>query len=605
MKLRAIFLIFVLCLFITVIGCNNKPELTSSGIVAESQDYSNSKKIEFYKNGLFNFNIVRPADMNDIQSGIVKDTIFKTARTYNQKRPQYLTDADDLNTGLSNIFIGQTNNPLSEEAYKKLTSRPNNYYDYVIMMKDGNIAINAISEEAFKNALNYFCNNLLVGLDATIPENYIRYYAPEDDSNFKINNIDITSYAIQCEEAPSGMVLRACEELQNAIKELSGAEIPIYTGKNHSYVNLISVFRDGEDPYAYSMGIEGNNFVIKGGHDYSLGAAVHKFAMNIKQLKIKDGKSVNVPSDYSVKGTYDKDTVGTDGYKLVFIDEFEGNGLNSDIWHYDTYENLENCRTNTDKNVKVENGIATVWSDKAMLSNGTMGYSGADIKGKNLRFAYGYYEIRCQVPKGTGSWPSFWAVGSSHTQYLYGAEIDVFEFFGSDNTPISQLHTWWTPGRKVRGLLASEASVGAGHIKHLNTGSPTIVDSFSGGSAYKKDGLSDGFHTYACEWTPAYIKFYCDGFCYTTVDLQSKLVDPNYGFRVTEFLAFCDGDPLSMCFGNGLTANTSFITPPGETTVYPSEYKIDYIALYQMDTLGTLTYNENEIERYGVFEDEK
>lgn len=605
MKFRLISLILVFCLLVAVAGCGEKEELTSNASVIETVDYSNAVKVEFYKDNIFNFNIVRPADMSETLTTAVKNTVFKVARQYNQKRPNYLTDADDLNTGLKNIYIGKTNSKISEETYKKLTSRPNNYYDYVIMMKDGDIAINAISDEALKKAMDYFCNNLLVGIDSAIPENYLRYYAPADDSNLKINNIGIKSFAIQCEEAPSGMVMRACEELQTAIKELCGAEIPIFCGDDHRYTNVILASREGDDPYAYSVGYEDNKLVIKGGHDYSLGAAVHEFAMNVKGLKIKKDKAVNIPSTYAMNGTYDKDTVGTDGYKLVFIDEFEGDGFNSDIWHYDCYESFEYGQQRTDKNVKFEDGIANFWCDKITLSDGTPGYSGTDIKGKNLQFAYGYYEIRCQVPKGTGSWPGFWAIGDKHTQYMYDAEIDVFEFFGTDNRPTSQLHTWWMAGRKVRGLLASEAAVGAGHIQHLQRADTTITDSFSGGNYYEKEGLADGFHTYACEWTPAYMKFYCDGLCYTTVDLQSKLVDPVHGYRVAEYLAFSDGDPLNMCVGNCMTDRADFVTPTGETTVFPSEFKVDYITLYQLDTLGTLTYNEKEIERYGVFEDEK
>ena len=145
-------------LLLAIGGCKNTQTSQQSDSV-EAQ-YKDSEKIAFYVDDVFNYNIVRPASMDEHLSGIVKSTVFSTARAINEKRPNYLTDADDTNNGLNCILVGETKHPLSAEAKKMLEQRPNNNEDYVIVVKDGNIAIHAISEKALQNALDYFCSEI-------------------------------------------------------------------------------------------------------------------------------------------------------------------------------------------------------------------------------------------------------------------------------------------------------------------------------------------------------------------------------------------------------------------------------------------------------------
>lgn len=53
---------------------------------------------------------------------------------------------------------------------------------------------------------------------------------------------------------------------------------------------------------------------------------------------------------------------------------------------------------------------------------------------------YGYFEIECELPTGTGVWPAFWLVGVTAQPR---AEIDVFEYYGNaPNSYHANVHVW-------------------------------------------------------------------------------------------------------------------------------------------------------------------
>jgi beta-glucanase (GH16 family) len=98
---------------------------------------------------------------------------------------------------------------------------------------------------------------------------------------------------------------------------------------------------------------------------------------------------------------------------------------------------------------------------------------------------YGYFEIRSKNPKGPATWPAFWLTGANK----WPPEIDIFEMYGRKS------------GKYVNNQYAT--------IHYGKAGSP------SRGFLSKKVNLPNNtdtlFHTYGCEWTPNYIKFFTDG----------------------------------------------------------------------------------------------
>jgi choice-of-anchor C domain-containing protein len=95
---------------------------------------------------------------------------------------------------------------------------------------------------------------------------------------------------------------------------------------------------------------------------------------------------------------------------------------------------------------------------------------------------YGYFEMRAELPTGTGVWPAFWMLPVDQTQPagLPPPELDVLEAYGDTNL-YQTVHT-------------------------DETGTPTyqMVQS-------SQTTITSGYHTYGVMWGPQYITFYFDG----------------------------------------------------------------------------------------------
>ena len=97
---------------------------------------------------------------------------------------------------------------------------------------------------------------------------------------------------------------------------------------------------------------------------------------------------------------------------------------------------------------------------------------------KSFTQTYGYFEVRAQVPVGTGLWPGFWLLSANG---IWPPEIDVLEQIGSGSTYNSN------------GIFSTVPGATQVHGTFLGT------------------DLSQGFHTYGMAWTPQTITFYVDG----------------------------------------------------------------------------------------------
>lgn len=100
--------------------------------------------------------------------------------------------------------------------------------------------------------------------------------------------------------------------------------------------------------------------------------------------------------------------------------------------------------------------------------------------------AFGYYEVRCQLPRQPGHWPAFWmmcdGVGKVGDDGRDGTEIDVVEVPWRDGTITMNLH-WDGYGKEHQ----------------------------SAGTKVKLPELLQGFHTFGLLWTKDEYVFYADG----------------------------------------------------------------------------------------------
>lgn len=144
---------------------------------------------------------------------------------------------------------------------------------------------------------------------------------------------------------------------------------------------------------------------------------------------------------------------------------------------------------------------------------------------------YGYFEIRAEVPAGTGLWPAFWMLPASNQ---YTSELDIFEVKGQDPTTI------------YASALGSTNGVWTGNQQALSVAN-----------------ASTGFHTYGVDWEPTAITFYVDG--------QEIAQAPTPASMNT---------PMFMLLDLAVGGNGSWSGPPNSSTVFPAQMKIDYVRAY-------------------------
>ena len=257
-----------------------------------------------------------------------------------------------------------------------------------------------------------------------------------------------------------------------------------------------------------------------------------------------------------------------DGYRLVWSDEFTGDGpLDPADWGYETgfvrnqelqWYQLENARrvngmlviegrrehrpnpryvapSTTDAAV-APNANRRAWANREFID-----YTSASVntRGKHV-WRYGRFEMRARIDVRTGAWPAFWALGTRGAWPANG-EIDIMEFYddtllfnvawGGANGPV------WN-SRKVR------------------------LDRFP-------PNWANAFHVWRMDWDDTKIDLYLDDVLMNTTNLADML-NPNgmSPFRQAEYMI------LNLAIGGqngGDPANTTF----------PARFEVDYVRVFQ------------------------
>jgi len=213
--------------------------------------------------------------------------------------------------------------------------------------------------------------------------------------------------------------------------------------------------------------------------------------------------------------------------RLSFSDEFDGVRLNESKWtlREGVVRDADQKITQqwlTKESVLVKNGKVTittvpkerrdqpylVWITDGMKERkGNFNYDTGEFESKQL-FLWGYYEIRCELPKGRDAWPAFWLYGESNGT---NNEIDVFEF--------------WNEQKFFGGFSQKKLS----RIQHMTTHYNKRMSGV--GVKLPFDG-SVGMHTYGVLWTENAIVWYTDGKEMRTLYRYKKASDRKDGMIV-------------------------------------------------------------------------
>jgi beta-glucanase (GH16 family) len=220
------------------------------------------------------------------------------------------------------------------------------------------------------------------------------------------------------------------------------------------------------------------------------------------------------------------------GYKLFWEDQFRGNTLDTSKW---SIRGLGPRALGyvVSEAVKVEKGYLKLF---ALKKGDSMLISAVGTQDKFMT-KYGYFECRAQLQQSPGVWGAFWLqspqLSNGDDPSLFGAEIDIMEFFKKLGTDIVSHNVWWGP---------------YGPHQHTTHGMQSYLK-----------GVSKDFHKFALEWTPEKYIFYIDGYKFYEVTKGISQID--------QYII------LSMEL-------------PGEIkdlkhTIFPDVFIVDYIKVYK------------------------
>ncbi|MBM6499942.1 MAG: glycoside hydrolase family 16 protein [Flavobacterium sp.] len=231
--------------------------------------------------------------------------------------------------------------------------------------------------------------------------------------------------------------------------------------------------------------------------------------------------------------------------RLVWEENFNGNALDTLSWNFELGNGCPNVcgwgnnerQIYTKDNHELKDGFLIINTKKEASSYTSTRITTAQKK----EFQYGRIEARAKVPTGKGIWPAFWMLGSNIKTVGWPkcGEIDILEYVGKEpSTVFTTLHTEDSHGNSV------------------NSRKTTIV------------GIEEGFHLYAIDWSEEKIDFFVD----------NKLVYSFYPKEKNEKTWPFDQKFFILL---NVAVGGNFGGPEVDDTIFPQQFSIDYIKVYQ------------------------
>ncbi len=264
-------------------------------------------------------------------------------------------------------------------------------------------------------------------------------------------------------------------------------------------------------------------------------------------------------SETSTNNNHDPIDSTLSEWDLVWSDEFDGDFVDDLKWNILLWgpgrvnDELQAYTEETD-NIFIENGHLVI---QALYQPG---YTGTDSQGNGYTTNYtsgrlntadkaewttGRFEINAKLPKGIGSWPAIWMLGSSISTVGWPAcgEIDIMEHVGYDEGNIhASIHT-----------TDYNHNLGTQKSGYLTV--PTATNSF---------------HVYALEWTSNYLYFMVDDTPYHFVYNDSEGDKNKWPFDENIFII------LNVAVGGSWGGAQGI-----DNTAFPMQMAVDYVRVYE------------------------
>jgi beta-glucanase (GH16 family) len=238
-------------------------------------------------------------------------------------------------------------------------------------------------------------------------------------------------------------------------------------------------------------------------------------------------------------------------WSLVWSDEFNYKGLpDSSKWNYavggDGWGNneLEFYTLQRKENARVENGNLVIEARKEQWENRKYTSARLVTRGK-ADWKYGRIEVRAKLPKGLGTWPAIWMLGSTTPlKWPDDGEIDIMEHVGFD------------PG-------AIHASVHCKKYNHvINTQKTAIIS---------VPDFGDAFHLYVLEWDAESIRIFVDKKKYFS------FANEHSGYAAWPF-----DQPMHLLLNIAVGGNWGG-KKGVDNAIFPQQMLVDYVRVYSLN----------------------
>ena len=235
-----------------------------------------------------------------------------------------------------------------------------------------------------------------------------------------------------------------------------------------------------------------------------------------------------------------------DGMTLVWSDEFDGPGVNTNNWSFEIGTGTWGWGNNElqyyqDENTSIIEGNLVIEARRQSIESSNYTSSRLITRDKKS-FKYGRVDIRAVMPEGQGIWPALWMLGSNHFQVGWPTcgEIDIMEMVGGgdgrDNVLRGTAH--WNQGGHV--------SYGQGYTNESN--------------------LSKEYHVYSIIWDEENIRWYFDDINFNTMDITPEALSAFHN---------------NFYFIMNVAVGGVWPGSPDNTTLFPQWMIVDYIRVFQ------------------------
>ena len=462
------------------------------------------------KYGVSNFAVIASADANAeiaavanslrtrLEEVLGTDVIFK--RDNSELESEY------------KILLGDTVYAESKAAKNELISgRSNNAADFIIRLVGKNVVIQALNKQSLQMAADQFIHQYCTDAKAMIPEG-LNYVSSQHSGvrSLPIAGTDISNYRIVRSHVPSLMEMQAVNYLQQELVKLTGNSLEIVTDETPATSREIVVGTTNRSSADYNVKATvaaGNEYTVRvaGGKLFITGAQAYGVNAGVQDLIKKLRAGAALGEGFTFSGQYDGGYSLTNGYKLVWSDEFNGTDV-EDPWTFDAQVNRETPYGGYLRDIRETSSVSDGALVQRTFTNDGKNFYGSSLRtdGKNpLWWRYGYCEIRVKYPTQVGATVGFCLFGTRHPLYEAFLEWDIVENFGKP----------WAINHTVHGWGSKHKQVNFPRVYNYKTGTEEL------------EPFGTEYHTIGIEWDSDMLTFYLDGAVTSTYDCSDPSLE--------------------------------------------------------------------------------